>query len=111
VNHLDEFYGGEASDIWDCGYVLVDSPAARVPCLSCACLPKAAATRRKSARGPQGKIECLVPGPGRFWPAHLGEAPTAKVIVSPRNPQGPYAIDIPVDPHLLAAGDHNGSTF
>ena len=24
VNHLDERYDGEAPDIWDCGYVLVD---------------------------------------------------------------------------------------
>jgi hypothetical protein len=34
-----------------------------------------------------------------------------KVIVSPRHPAGPVEMDIPVDPGLLAAGDHNGSTF
>jgi predicted dehydrogenase len=34
-----------------------------------------------------------------------------KVIVSPRNPAGPVELEIPVDPALLAAGDHNGSTF
>jgi hypothetical protein len=64
-----------------------------------------------SAVGPLGKIECLVPGPGRFWPAHLGPAPVPKVIVSPRQPAGPVELEIPVDPALLAAGDHNGSTF
>jgi hypothetical protein len=64
-----------------------------------------------SAVGPQGKIECLVPGPGRFWPAHLGSAPLPKVIISPRRPAGPQELDIPVDPALLAVGDHNGSTF
>jgi hypothetical protein len=64
-----------------------------------------------SAVGAKGKIECLVPGPGRFWPAHLGPAPVPKVIVSPRHPAGPVEMDIPVDPALLAAGDHNGSTF
>ena len=64
-----------------------------------------------SAVGPLGKIECLVPGPGRFWPANLGPAPLPKVIISPRNPAGPQELDIPVDPTLLAAGDHNGSTF
>jgi len=58
-----------------------------------------------------GKIECLVPGPGRFWPAHLGSPPTPQVIVSPRNPKGPHMLEVPVDPTLLAAGDHNGSTF
>jgi hypothetical protein len=64
-----------------------------------------------SAVGHLGKIECLVPGPGRFWPAHLGAAPVPKVILSPRNPAGPVELDIPVDPALLAAGDHNGSTY
>jgi predicted dehydrogenase len=33
------------------------------------------------------------------------------VIISPRNPPAPARSDIPVDPALLAAGDHNGSTF
>jgi hypothetical protein len=64
-----------------------------------------------SAVGPLGKIECLVPGPGRFWPAHLGEPPVPQLIISPRAPKGPHMAEIPVDPALLAAGDHNGSTF
>jgi hypothetical protein len=64
-----------------------------------------------SAVGARGKVECLVPGPGRFWPAHLGAAPTPQLIVSSRLPQGPYTVEIPVDPQLLTAGDHNGSTF
>jgi len=64
-----------------------------------------------SAVGAQGKIECLVPGPSRFWPDHLGAAPTPKLIISPRHPKGPIEHDIPVDPTLLNAGDHNGSTF
>jgi hypothetical protein len=34
-----------------------------------------------------------------------------RVIVSPRDPKGPRELDVPVDPALLAAGDHNGSTF
>jgi hypothetical protein len=64
-----------------------------------------------SAVGPLGKIECLVPSPGRFWPAHLGAPPVLRVIVSPRDPRGPRELEVPVDPALLAAGDHNGSTF
>ncbi|MFY8099029.1 MAG: gfo/Idh/MocA family oxidoreductase, partial [Allorhizobium sp.] len=35
----------------------------------------------------------------------------AQVIVSPRDPKGPRMVEIPVDPQLLKAGDHNGSTF
>lgn len=61
--------------------------------------------------GNRGKVECFVPGPGRFWPAHLGDAPIPKLVLSPRDPKGPRELDVPVDPTLLAAGDHNGSTF
>lgn len=39
-----------------------------------------------------------------------GPAPTLQVVVCPRNPAGPKVLDVPVDPALLAAGDHNGST-
>ena len=45
------------------------------------------------------------------WPAHLGEAPVPKVVISPRHPKGPRELDVPVDPVALAAGDHNGSTL
>jgi hypothetical protein len=31
--------------------------------------------------------------------------------LSPRSPQHPELRDIPVDPALLAAGDHNGATY
>ncbi|MGB1035044.1 MAG: gfo/Idh/MocA family oxidoreductase, partial [Primorskyibacter sp.] len=50
-------------------------------------------------------------GPGRFWPAHLGAPPVPRLVVSPRDPRGPIDRPIPVDPTLLDAGDHNGSTF
>jgi hypothetical protein len=64
-----------------------------------------------SVVGPLGKAECFVPGPGRFWPEHLGAPPVPKVVISPRHPKGPRELDVPVDPVALAAGDHNGSTF
>ena len=31
--------------------------------------------------------------------------------MSPRSPKGPLVVEIPVDPTILEAGDHNGSTF
>jgi predicted dehydrogenase len=34
-----------------------------------------------------------------------------QLIISPRAPKGPFISEIPVDPTLLEAGDHNGSTF
>ncbi|NJS38335.1 MAG: Gfo/Idh/MocA family oxidoreductase [Rhodobacteraceae bacterium] len=112
VNHLDEVYDGERSDIWDHGYVIVDFASGMRAMLELCMFAEGSRYQEEiSAVGAKGKIECLVPGPGRFWPRHLGPAPVPKVILSPRHPAGPIELEIPVDPALLAAGDHNGSTF
>lgn len=112
VNHLDEVYGGQRSDIWDNAYVIVDFENNMRAMLELCMFAEGSRYQEEiSAVGPIGKIECLVPGPGRFWPEHLGPAPVPKIIHSPRNPAGPTEIEIPVQPELLAAGDHNGSTF
>ena len=112
VNHLDERYAGETPDIMDHGYVLIDfASGARAMLELCMFAEGSRYQEEISAVGADGKIECLVPGPTRFWPAHLGAPPIPQVIVSPRNPPGPRIADIPVEQALLAAGDHNGSTF
>ncbi|MEM9475660.1 MAG: Gfo/Idh/MocA family oxidoreductase [Pseudomonadota bacterium] len=112
VNHLDEAYGGEAPDIWDTAYVIAEfAGGARAMLELCMYAEGARYQEEISAVGPAGKVECFVPGPGRFWPTHLGAPPVPQVIVSPRSPKGPQTVEIPVDPTLLAAGDHNGSTF
>ena len=64
-----------------------------------------------SAMGQNGKIEAFVPGPTRFWPEDLGAPPVPLLEISPRAPKRPEVREIPVDPLLLEAGDHNGSTF
>jgi predicted dehydrogenase len=112
VNHKDEAVDGRAPDIWDNAYVIVDfAGGARAMLELCMFAEGSRYQEEISAVGPLGKIECLVPGPGRFWPADLGAPPVPQVIVSPRNPKGPRALDVPVDPAILDAGDHNGSTF
>ncbi len=112
VNHLDESYDGQTPDILDHGYVIVDfASGARAMLELCMFAEGARYQEEISAVGPNGKVEALVPGPGRFWPEHLGEAPVPQLILSPRAPKGPVTQDIPVEPELLAAGDHNGSTF
>ena len=112
VNHLDEVYDGVASDILDNGYVIVDFDNGARAMLELSMFAEGAEYQEEvSAVGPKGKIEARVPGPGRFWPAHLGAAPVPQLIVSPRHPKGPVLRDIPVDPDILEAGDHNGSTF
>jgi predicted dehydrogenase len=112
VNHLDEVYDAQTSDIWDCGYVIVDFENGARAMLELSMFAEGSEYQENiHAVGPVGKIECFVPGPGRFWPKDMGPAPIAKLINSPRSPMGPKQIDVPVDPKLLSAGDHNGSTF
>ena len=112
VNHLDERYEGETPDIWDGAFVIVDfDSGARAMLELCMYAEGSAYQEEMTGVGPTGKIEARVPGPVRFWPDHLGEPPVPQVIVSPRTPKGPKVVDIPVDPNLLTAGDHNGSTY
>jgi myo-inositol 2-dehydrogenase/D-chiro-inositol 1-dehydrogenase len=112
INHLQESYGGEVPDILDNGYVLVDfANGARAMLELCMFADGSRYQEEIIAIGEKGKIECLVPGPSRFWPECHGPLPTPKLIVSPRRPETSYTIELPVDPALLAAGDHNGSTF
>jgi predicted dehydrogenase len=112
VNHKAENYGGEVPDVWDGAFVIVDfAGGARAMLELCMYAEGSEYQEEVTCVGPSGKIEAKVPGPGRFWPSHLGEPPVAQVIVSPRDPKGPQKVDIPVDPTMLEAGDHNGSTF
>lgn len=112
MNHLDERYNDQVPDIWDNGYVIVDfDNGARAMLELCMFAEGAEYQEEISAVGPKGKIEAFVPGPGRFWPKLLGEPPVPHLVISPRAPKGPMRSEMPVDPTLLAAGDHNGSTF
>lgn len=114
VNHKDERYGegGEVPDIWDAGFVIVDfDSGARAMLELCMYAEGSTFQEEMTAVGPKGKIEAKVPGPSQFWPTHLGTPPVSQVIISPRDPKGPQVVEVPVDPTLLSAGSHNGSTF
>jgi myo-inositol 2-dehydrogenase / D-chiro-inositol 1-dehydrogenase len=111
-NHLDERYPEGTPDILDNAFVIVDFASGQRAMLELCMFAEGARFQEEiSVVGPLGKAECFVPGPGRFWPAHLGEAPVPKLVISPREPKGPRELDVPVDPQALAAGDHNGSTL
>jgi len=113
VNHLDERYQGETPDIIDNAYVIVDFAGGKRAMLELCMFAEGSRYQEEiSVVGSAAKVECNIPGPGRFWPTEtLGEAPIPQMILSPRNPQGPQLQEIPVDDALLAAGDHNGSTY
>lgn len=112
VNHLNEAYNGQTPDILDNGYVIVDfDGGARAMLELCMFAEGARYQEVISAVGAHGKVEAFVPGPTRFWPDDLGAPPTPLLEISPRAPKRPEVREIPVDPLLLEAGDHNGSTF
>ena len=111
-NHLSERYDGATPDIIDNGYVIVDfAGGARAMLELCMFAEGARYQEVISAVGAQGKVEAFVPGPTRFWPDTLGPSPVPMLEISPRYPKRPEIVETPVDPRLLAAGDHNGSTF
>lgn len=112
ANHMEERYDGEQPDILDNGYVIVDFDNGSRALLDLCMFAEGSRFQEEIvAVGPEGKIEAFVPGPSRFWPEHLGTPPVAQLVVSPRQPKGPQTLEVPVDPALLDAGDHNGSTF
>lgn len=112
VNHLDENYSNGTPDILDNGYVIIEfENGVRAMLELCMFAEGSRYQEEISVIGPDGKIEAHVPGPARFWPEHLGTPPVPKVVTSKRDPKGPETQLIPVDPTLLEAGDHNGSTF
>ncbi len=112
VNHLDEIYDGRQSDILDNGYVIVDfENRARAMLELCMFAEGSEYQEEISAIGPKGKVETKVPGPARFWPPQLGAPPVPLLIESPRYPKGAHQSEINIDPVLLNAGDHCGSTF
>lgn len=111
-NHLDEQYAEGIPDILDNAYVIVDFESGQRAMLELCMFAEGARYQEEiSVVGPKAKVECFVPGPGRFWPAHLGDPPTPLLVLSPRAPKGPLELEVPVDAALLDAGDHNGSTF
>ncbi|MEM1075320.1 MAG: Gfo/Idh/MocA family oxidoreductase [Pseudomonadota bacterium] len=112
VNHLTEMYDGHIPDILDNGYVIVDfDGGARAMLELCMFAEGARYQEVISAIGSGGKVEAFVPGPTRFWPTDIGPAPIPLLEISPRAPKRPEVREVPVDPFLLDAGDHNGSTY
>lgn len=113
ANHLNEQYIGATPDIIDNAFVIVDFANGKRASLDLNMFAEGSRYQEEiCAIGPRAKLECFVPGPGRFWPTEtLGPAPIPKLVFSPREPKGPIELDIPVESTLLEAGDHNGSTF
>jgi predicted dehydrogenase len=110
VNHGAERYDGKAPDILDNAYAIVEfRNGVRAMLDLCMFAEGSFFQEEIAATGDRGKVECLIPGPARFWPG--GAHPEAEIVVSPREPKGPKRRPVPVDAAVMAAGDHHGSTY
>ncbi|GAB5507832.1 MAG: hypothetical protein Rhirs2KO_29950 [Rhizobiaceae bacterium] len=111
VNHKDED-GEGVPDIWDAAFAIVDFDSGTRAMLDLCMFAEGAHYQEEiTAVGPKGRIDCLIPGPSRRWPAHLGDQPVAKIVIWPRDMSRKIEIPMPVDHKLAGAGDHHGSTY
>ena len=111
VNHLDEIYDGKPSDIWDCGFVIVDFANGKRAMLELSMFAEGSEFQEMiHAVGPDGKLEVKLPGPARFWSGEKPQ-PEPQLVTSKRESCNPVIRPMPIDETILAAGDHNGSTY
>ena len=105
VNHLDERYDGERPDIIDNAFVVIDFANGVRAMLDLCMFAEASRDQEEiTATGDAGKVECGIPSStlaiGRRAPVSRmgGTLPLERET-------------IPVDPAVLALGDHHGATF
>ncbi|ALJ21989.1 Gfo/Idh/MocA family protein [Microbacterium sp. No. 7] len=109
VNHRDESYDGHVPDILDNAFVVVDFAGGSRALLNlCMFAEGTRFQEHVSVVGDTAKVECFVPVSGAHWE---GARADAYVELSPRDPQGPVQRPVPVDPAILEAGGHHGSTY
>ncbi len=111
VNHRDERYGGQAPDIIDNAFVIVDfAGGVRASLDLCMFAEGAFFQEEITATGAKARVTAYVPGVARFWQDGT-QARDAEIEISPRSPQLPVRRKVHVDNAILDAGDHHGSTY
>lgn len=110
VNFLDEDYEGRKPDIIDNAYVVVDfASGARAMLDLCMFAEGSQWQEVVTATGDVARLDARVPGPARF--SAPGAAHVSELEISPRATRQPRREQMEVDPTILDAGDHHGSTF
>lgn len=98
VNHLEERYDGRTPDILDNAFVTVDFDSGTRAVLDLCMFAEGSRNQEEIAvTGDRGKLECFIPD--------------SSLVIGTRNPREVEALTIPVEPHILAAGFHHGSTY
>ena len=102
VNHLDERYGGEQPDIIDNSFTVVDFANGVRAMLDLNMFAEGSEEQEAlTAVGDKAKLEAFIP--------------SGDLVHSPRVPLGQpkqaVRTHVPVDPTILKAGTHHGSTY
>lgn len=99
VNHLDEYYNGERSDILDNAYVVVEYANGVRTMLDLSMFAEGSRHEQEiTAVGSTGKVEAFVPGDGHVF---IGDRATRKV----------RSVDVSIDPDVAHVGFHFGASF
>lgn len=110
VNHRDERYMGQMPDIVDNAFVVVDfENGARGMLDLCMFAEGSYWQERVAVTGEKARLEALIPGPARFSPD--GSERAAEFVTSLRALKQEVREVVHVPEHILAAGDHHGSTY
>jgi len=110
VNHLEERYDGEAPDIIDNAFVVVDfAGGARAMLDLCMFAEGSEEQEEISAVGPIGKLEVKLPGGAIAWAPRAGAVNEKGQRIASYARPAPVAVTTPQD--ALDAGSHHGATY
>ena len=99
VNHLDEYYNDERSDILDNAYVVVEYANGVRTMLDLSMFAEGSRHEQEiTAVGSTGKVEAFVPGDGQ-------------VFVGDRATRSMRSVDVAIDPDVAHVGFHFGASF
>jgi myo-inositol 2-dehydrogenase/D-chiro-inositol 1-dehydrogenase len=110
VNHQDETYDGRKPDIIDNAYAIVDFESGARGMLDLCMFAEGSYWQELlTVTGEKARIEARVPGPARFS-ADTKER-HSEICISDRTTLREEVFEVEVDPSILQAGDHHGSTY
>ena len=99
VNHLDEVYNGETSDILDNAYVIVEYANGVRAMLDLSMFAEGSRYEQEiSAVGTTGKVEAFVPGDGH-------------IVIGERSTRTVREVEVGIDPDVAHVGFHFGASF
>ena len=99
VNHLDEVYNGERSDILDNAYVIVEYANGVRAMLDLSMFAEGSRHEQEiSAVGTAGKVEAFVPGEGH-------------IVIGDRSTRTVREVEVGIDPDVAHVGFHFGASF